>query len=53
MTKFPLGVWGSIASARPRELHVTFLCDMGLPCSTSYNSKGIEDRNVMLAVLER
>ena len=26
---------GSIASTRPRELHFTFLCDMGVPCLTS------------------
>ena len=35
------GGMGSIASARPRELHFSFLCDMGLPCSTSNNSKSI------------
>ena len=29
---------GSLASARPREFHLTFLCDMGLPCSISNNS---------------
>ena len=37
----PLGEVGSIASARSRELHFTFLCDMGVPCSTSNNSKSI------------
>ena len=47
------GEVGSIASARPRELHFTFLCDMGVPCSTSNNSKSRLDRNVMLAVLKR
>ena len=44
---------GSIASARPGELHFTFFCDMGVPCSSSNNSVSIEDRNVMLAVLKR
>ena len=44
---------GSIASARPRELHFTFLCDMGVPCSTSNTSKSIKDRKVMFAVLKR
>ena len=39
--KIPLWVGGSIASARPRELHFTFLCDMGQPCSISNNSKSI------------
>ena len=34
-----LGEMGSIASARSRELHFTFLCDKGVPCSTSNNSK--------------
>ena len=29
------GGGGTIASARPRELYLTFLCDMGLLCSTS------------------
>ena len=53
MNKIAPGERGSIASARPRELHFTFLCDMGLPCSTSNNSKRISDRNVMLAVLQR
>ena len=38
--KFPLGE-GSIASARPGEFQSTFLCDMGLPCSSSNNSKSI------------
>ena len=37
----PSGGRGSIDSAMPRELHFTFLCDMGLPCSTSNNSKSI------------
>ena len=32
---------GTIANEMPRELHFTFLCDMGLPCSTSNNSKSI------------
>ena len=36
-----LGEERSIASARPIELHFTFLCDMGLPCSTSNDSKSI------------
>ena len=44
---------GSIASARLRELHFTFLCDMGVPCSTSNNSKSKEDRKVIVAVLKR
>ena len=35
----PLGEVGSIASARPVELHFTFFCDMGVPCSTSNNLK--------------
>ena len=39
--KIAPGGRGSIASARPRELHFTFLCDMGQPCSTSNNSKSI------------
>ena len=47
------GEVGSIASTRPRELQFTFLCDMGLPCSKSNNSKSISDRNVILAVLKR
>ena len=33
--KITQGEERSIAIARPRELHFTFLCDMGLPCSTS------------------
>ena len=36
--------WGEgvlIASARPRELQLTFLCDIGLLCSTSNNSKSV------------
>ena len=37
----PWGEVGSIASARPGELHFTFFCDMGVPCSTSNNSKSI------------
>ena len=37
----PWGEVGSIASARPGELHFTFFCDMGLPCSSSNNSKSI------------
>ena len=32
---------GSIASARPGELLFTFFCDMGVPCSSSNNSKSI------------
>ena len=54
MYKIPLGGGGvySQPSKRPRELHFTFLCDMGLPCSTYNNSKSIEDRNAMLAVLK-
>ena len=28
----PLEGGGTIASERPRELHFTFLCNMGLPC---------------------
>ena len=44
---------GSIASARPGELHFTFFCDMGLPCSSPNNSKSIKDRKIMLAVLKR
>ena len=44
---------GSIASARPGELHSTFFCDKGVSCSSSNNSKSILDRNVMLAVLKR
>ena len=48
-----MGEVGSIASARPGELHFTFFCDMGVPCSTSNNSKSIYDRNVMLTVLKR
>ena len=39
MYKIPSGGGGTIASARPRELHLTFLCDMGLLYSTSNNSK--------------
>ena len=53
MSNFSLGGGGSKASARPIELHLTFLCNMGLPPSTSNNSKSIYDRNVMLADLER
>ena len=49
----PWGEGGSIASARPGELHFTFSYDMGVPCSSSHNSKSIQDRNVMLAVLKR
>ena len=30
------GGGGVIASARPRELHFTFLCNMGLPCKKVY-----------------
>ena len=37
----PWGKVGSIASARPGELHFTFFCDMGVPCLTSNNSKSI------------
>ena len=33
---------GTIASARPRELYLNFLCDKGLLCSASYNSKVYE-----------
>ena len=33
------GLVGSIASVRPRKLHFTFSYDMGVPCSTSNNSK--------------
>ena len=50
--RIPPGGGGSIASAMPRELHLTFWCDMGLPCSTSNNSKSIYDRNVMFAFLK-
>ena len=40
MYKIPPGGGGTIASARPRELHLTFLCDMGLLlCSTSNTGK--------------
>ena len=53
MYQIPPGGVGTIASARPKEIHLTFLCDMGLLCSTSNNSKGISNRNVMLAVLKR
>ena len=35
------GEVGSIASARPGELHFTFFCDMGVPCLSSNNSKSI------------
>ena len=35
----PGGGGGTIASARPKELHLKFLFDMGLLCSTSNNSK--------------
>ena len=51
MDQIPLRGGGSIASAMPRELHLTFWCDMGLPCSTSNNSKSVYDGNVILAVL--
>ena len=37
--------------ARSRELHFTFLCYMGVPCSTSNKLKKYIDRNVMLEVL--
>ena len=30
---------GSIASVRPRVLHFTYLCDMGVPCPTYNSSK--------------
>ena len=49
----PWGEVGSIASARPGELHFTFFCVMGVPCSSSNNSKSIYDRNKMIAVLKR
>ena len=49
----PWGEVGSIARERSRELHFSFLCDMGVPCSTSYNSKSIKDGNKMFAVLKR
>ena len=49
----PRGRFGSIANTKPRQLHFTVLCDMGLPCTTSNNSKSIKERNVMLAVLKR
>ena len=32
---------GSIGSASLRKFNLTFVCDMGLPCSTSNNSKSI------------
>ena len=32
------GAVGSIGSARPGELHFTFFCDIGVPCSSSINS---------------
>ena len=37
----PPGGGGSIASTMPRELHFTFLCDMGLTCSKSNNSNSL------------
>ena len=39
--KIPSWGGGTIASAMPRELHLTFLSDMGLLCLTSNNSKSI------------
>ena len=41
MRGLPRGRVGSIASMRPGELHFTFFCDMGVPCSLSNNSEGI------------
>ena len=35
------------------EFHLTFLCDIGLPCSTSNNLKSILDRNIMFVALKR
>ena len=37
----PWGGGGTLASARPREVHLTFLFDMGLLCSTSNSSKSL------------
>ena len=37
----PSGEVGSIVSARPRELHLIILCDMGRLCATSNKSKSI------------
>ena len=56
MCKIPHGGGGSIASARSREFTfdiLMFLSDMGLPCSTSNNSKSIQDRNIRFALLKR
>ena len=52
MYKIPLGEVGFIA-AQGLENYILHFCVMGLSCSTSYNSKSIKDRNVMLAVLKR
>ena len=52
MYKIPLGEVGFMA-AQGLENYILHFCVMGLSCSTSYNSKSIKDRNVMLAVLKR
>ena len=41
VNKIPPGGGDSISSARPGEFHLTFLCDMGIPCSTSNSLKSI------------
>ena len=55
MYEIPFGGKGvySQREAWPGELHFTVFCDMGVPCSSSNNSKSIQDRNLMLAVLKR
>ena len=52
MFKIPLGGGDTIDSKRLRELHLTFLCDIGLLCSTSNNSNSILHRNKKHAVLK-
>ena len=37
----PGGEVGSIAIVRSGELHFTFFCDVGVPCSSSNKSKSI------------